>query len=629
MKAGANGRTGAPPSDRQVRRADRLGRNLVLLYLRRQAAPLSLKLAIPSVLGAVLLLVLGASVGFAFTQVSHQANALVVENARSADATRLRIEVRSVMDAAQAALDNNDRATLARLFQQRSRLRAAIAAASRDLASLPPEDQVRLDTVRTVIGPLDTMAGLLQTGYLDTAQGLWDRQIYDDMATAVTAAAEFGRSSAERARAAAAGNLEAIRIAALLSAFVLGLALLALPLFGWLTHGLVVVPIEEVTRALGRVAAGDLTARLKLYHKDEFGQLEHSFNDMATALALLLESARSGEAGGAGGASALLRSAQAAAGRVSRAANELEQAYRIQSALLPSSAQMLPGWRVDAARIPATELGGDFYDLLNLPGGRLGLVIGDVSGHGAASALIAAWTQGMLALAAADDSDPGSVLARVNELLRARLPERMFVTLAYAVLDPQRGVLEYANAGQCYPLIRLAPGSSVHGSVRSASLGEHTTTPTISRRMMEPPLANDTDAGWRWLELPGLPLGAMPGVRYSTARFPLTTVQGFIIYSDGIVETRDRAGTFYGFTRLQEICETLLPDSGDPDAPAPPDGVAEQILQSALAYGTVLRPEDDMTVLVMQRGGSDSLPATLDNRYFTAADVAPAGAAGG
>ena len=117
----------------------------------------------------------------------------------------------------------------------------------------------------------------------------------------------------------------------------------------------------------------------------------------------------------------------------------------------------MPGWNLVAARIPATELGGDFYDLLNLSDGRLGLIIGDVSGHGAASALIAAWTQGMMALAAADEPDPGIVLARVNALLYARLPPRMFVTLGYAVLDPQNDTLLFANAGHPFPLIRFYP----------------------------------------------------------------------------------------------------------------------------------------------------------------------------
>ncbi len=602
----------APPKvetgEHGVREVERRGRGLLLRYLRRRPMPLWYKLALPSVLGMLLLLVLGGSVGLAFARVSQEANVLVLENERNADATRLQIEVRAVMDAAQSALNDADPNAIARLFQQRLRLRAAIsAAAARDPASLPAVDQNRLATVQMVLDPLDRMAAQLQRGYRETAQSLWDREVYDDMANAVTAAADFRRSTVLRAEAAAGGNLDAIRSAALLSAVVLGLALLALPLLVWINHALVVTPIEQVTQAMTRIAGGDLSARVSLDHNDELGRLEDSFNDMTSALALLLESARSGEGDAPGPGSALLQSAQAVAGRVSRTASELEQAYRIQSALLPPQLQTLPGWHVEAARVPATELGGDFYDLLNLPGGRLGLVIGDVSGHGAASALIAAWTQGMIALAAADEHDPGRVLSRVNDLLQARLPPRMFVTLAYAVLDPQRGLLEYANAGQCDSLIRFYPTEDLPGN------GHGSAAP-----------------GWRWLDLPGFPLGSMPGEQYETARFPLNDVQGFILYSDGIIEARDLTGQFYGFERFQRSCETLVPLAGlAPDAPPPAEGgAAQQILQGALDHAATLRPEDDMTVLVVRR--ADSLPVrpplrldSADNRFVTSLVALP------
>src|SRR4029079_10006691 len=84
---------------------------------------------------------------------------------------------------------------------------------------------------------------------------------------------------------------------------------------------------------------------------------------------------------------------------------------------------------------------------------RVGLVIGDVSGHGAASALLGAWTQGMIAAVAANEPEPGCVLAQVNAALRRRLARGRMVTLGYLVIDPAAGVLEYANAGHLYPLL--------------------------------------------------------------------------------------------------------------------------------------------------------------------------------
>ncbi|HMA33019.1 MAG TPA: SpoIIE family protein phosphatase [Chloroflexia bacterium] len=575
---------------------------LLLRYLRRRRASLSYKLAIPSILGMLLLVLLGGSVGFAFTQVSRVAHESILENQRSADATRLQIEVRGGMDAGQAALNNPDPSTLARLFEQRNRLRAAISTANHDLESLPDVDRARLQTVQEVIDPLDRMAALLERGFPDTAQSNWDSDVSDKMANAVTAAADFKQSSATRAQQAAEGNLEAIQQAAVLSAVVIGLALLALPLLAWLNHALVVAPIREVSTAMARVASGDVTARVSLDHNDEFNQLQASFNDMTAALALLLDPAPGAAEASSGRDGALLRSAQAAAGRVSRTASELEQAYRIQSALLPSHHQVLPGWIIDAARVPATELGGDFYDLLTLPGGRVGLVIGDVSGHGAASALIAAWTQGLIALAAADEADPGLVLGRVNSLLRDRLPVRMFVTLAYAVIDPAQGTLDYANAGHCYPLIDFVPRYKppANGYLSGAGSG-----------------------GWDWVEVPGLPLGSLPGVAYRAVRFPLDAVQGLILYSDGIVEARDGRGEFYGFERFEQTAAGTIAATRDGGAAAAAANPAEQILQSALAYAAVQRPEDDMTILVTRRAAEEaSVPrAGADNRYLAAVEA--------
>jgi serine phosphatase RsbU (regulator of sigma subunit)/HAMP domain-containing protein len=591
---------GAPSSGGAAQPPRMRRRMRMLVILRRRRMSLGFKLVIPSLLGMIMLLALGATVGLAFLSVSAEARLEIVENARSADAARLQIETRSLMDTAQSALNNDDPAALARLFQQRNRLRAAITDARRDLASLPPADQARLDAVNSVLEPLDNMAALLQRGFPDVAQGQWDHTVYDQLASGVSAAAEFRNSSALRARAAAQRNLDAIAFATVLSLVVVGLALLMLPLIGWMNHALVVTPIQEVTSAMTRVASGDLSGRLDLDHNDELGQLETSFNDMTTALNILLDSARSGEIRPAGPGSALLVSAQAAAGRVVRNANELEQAYRIQSALLPPSHHLLPGWNLVAARIPATELGGDFYDLLNLSDGRLGLIIGDVSGHGAASALIAAWTQGMMALAAADEADPGIVLARVNALLYARLPPRMFVTLGYAVLDPRNDTLLFANAGHPFPLIRFYP------ETRPAGANGHT-------------------SGWTWIEQPGLPLGSFPDATYDTKRFPLHTVDGVILYSDGIVEARDSQGVFYGFERLQALCDRLAaPLDKDIGGSSRDEAPSEAILRSALTYAGTPRPEDDMTVLVVRRYAPEAAVAgpldSADNRY-----LAPAG----
>jgi serine phosphatase RsbU (regulator of sigma subunit) len=135
---------------------------------------------------------------------------------------------------------------------------------------------------------------------------------------------------------------------------------------------------------------------------------------------------------------------------------ELRVARSIQQASLPKEVPQLQGWQISPYYQPAREVGGDSYDFHPLPEGRLGVVVGDATGKGVPAALVMSTTCGMLQLAAQalDSSSPGEVLERVNETLLARIPLNVFVTCFYAILDPKRGSLSYANAGHDLPYLR-------------------------------------------------------------------------------------------------------------------------------------------------------------------------------
>jgi serine phosphatase RsbU (regulator of sigma subunit) len=135
---------------------------------------------------------------------------------------------------------------------------------------------------------------------------------------------------------------------------------------------------------------------------------------------------------------------------------ELRLARSIQQASLPKEVPQLQGWKISPYYRPAREVGGDFYDFHLLPEGRLGVVVGDATGKGVPAALVMSTTCGMLQLAAQalDSSSPGEVLERVNETLLARIPLNVFVTCFYAILDPKRASLSYANAGHDLPYLR-------------------------------------------------------------------------------------------------------------------------------------------------------------------------------
>src|SRR5215203_2690108 len=134
---------------------------------------------------------------------------------------------------------------------------------------------------------------------------------------------------------------------------------------------------------------------------------------------------------------------------------ELRVARSIQQAQLPQDLPQLDGWQITPYYQPAREVGGDFYDFFELEDGRLGVVEGDATGKGMPAALVASAACSMLrAVAQAlGSSSPGEVLERVNEALLARIPQNMFVTCFYTILEPQSGTLSYANAGHDLPYL--------------------------------------------------------------------------------------------------------------------------------------------------------------------------------
>jgi serine phosphatase RsbU (regulator of sigma subunit) len=238
-----------------------------------------------------------------------------------------------------------------------------------------------------------------------------------------------------------------------------------------------------------------------------------------------------------------------------RIEQELQTARSIQHAFLPRNVPALPGWRFAPYYQPARDVGGDFYDFLPFEDGRLGLVIGDVSGKGIPAALLMATVHTMLRTAVQGMISPGEVLARVNELLAAEIPEGMFVTCFFALLDPESGHLCYANAGH------EAPYRQHRGS-----------------------------AAELWAT--GMPLGMLPGTCYDEYEITLAPGDSLLFYSDGLVEAHNPGNEMFGFPRLQKVVSEHS------------DGVPLiDMLLSELQHftGEEWEQEDDVTMLTLQR----------------------------
>jgi serine phosphatase RsbU (regulator of sigma subunit) len=218
----------------------------------------------------------------------------------------------------------------------------------------------------------------------------------------------------------------------------------------------------------------------------------------------------------------LVRQQQQEAQERERIEQELRVARLIQQTLLPKTLPELPGYNVAAYYQPAREVGGDFYDFVDLEDGRLGLVVGDVTDKGVPAALVMATTRTMLRAAAQRLFSPGEVLQRVNEVLVQDIPPNMFVTCLYAVLDPQSGRLLYANAGHDLPYRRRAGRSE----------------------------------GAEELRATGMPLGLMPGMGYEEKEIVVEKGESVLFYSDGLVEAHDPRYEMFGFPRLQGLVGT-------------------------------------------------------------------------
>ena len=238
---------------------------------------------------------------------------------------------------------------------------------------------------------------------------------------------------------------------------------------------------------------------------------------------------------------------------------ELDLAGRIQKSLLPAEFPSLGGYEIHALVEPAGEVSGDFYDVMRLDGGRVGLVVADVSDKGVPAALLMMASRTLLRGAAIGLGDPAQVLSEVNSLMCRDNSQSMFVTVFFCVLDPADGTAVYANAGHPSPLIVRADGS----------------------------VAPLESAG-------NVVLGLLPGADYELFTLSLEPGDLLFMYTDGVTEAVGGSDEDFGEERLIEIL------SGEAMMSA--SGCSARVMEAVRDFAGGRAQSDDITCVVARRG---------------------------
>jgi phosphoserine phosphatase RsbU/P len=236
---------------------------------------------------------------------------------------------------------------------------------------------------------------------------------------------------------------------------------------------------------------------------------------------------------------------------------ELEVAREIQLAMLPAGTYSADDIEISGLTRPANTVGGDFYDVLPLPDGRIILTLGDVAGKGSPAALLMALLLAVLRTLVDERLEPSALVERLNTQICRHSPASRFITLFYAVYEPATGTVSYVNAGQNPPLLRRRAGS------------------------------------YERLSATGVALGMFEQSTFEKATTRLDPGDLLVLYSDGITEAEDPSG--------QPLEEAGLELALERHASSSPAELGAHVLAAVEAHAGEPRFADDLTILILKR----------------------------
>jgi PAS domain S-box-containing protein len=237
---------------------------------------------------------------------------------------------------------------------------------------------------------------------------------------------------------------------------------------------------------------------------------------------------------------------------------QLIAAQKIQEHILPRSAPDVPGFDIAGALVAAEFAAGDYFDYLSLPDGSMGIVVGDVSGHGFGSALLMATTSAHLRSFVHDHTDVEEILKHINSILCCEVEEERFVTFFFARLDLSLRTLHYVNAGH--------PSSYVFSQSGEIKAILESTAP---------------------------PLAISPEVEFPVSRFEGLEAGDFVLMiTDGILEARSHTGEFFGKDRMLEVVRANCHRKASE--------IINSLQQAVCDFTQRDKPKDDLTIVIIK-----------------------------
>jgi serine phosphatase RsbU (regulator of sigma subunit) len=297
-----------------------------------------------------------------------------------------------------------------------------------------------------------------------------------------------------------------------------------------------VVPLIYENDLMGLISLGEKKSG-KFYRREDINLLETLANQGAVAIqnAMLLKEVVEKE----------------------RMEEELSIARDLQTSMLPAICPQIAGFNLAAVSNQAREVGGDFFDFIDMGKARIGLVIGDVTGKSVSGALVMSASRSVFRMLSEQELPIGDIMMRANRRIKNDVTSGMFVALLYAVLDAQDHYLGLCSAGQTQP---------IHFSSKT---GEAVLVET----------EGDT-----------FPLGILEDPQYEETKIQLTPGDKIVFYTDGIVEAMNEQNEMFGFERLLEVVQGAKSMTAD--------SLLKEIIDRVNAFAGAAPQHDDLTVIV-------------------------------